>query len=614
MNPLVVFSTEDQYRRFVESGRNPQDFTVFCDNERFYDFLENKRIGYLKIEEYSIRESWQEINQWSCARAASWSKICREGGIVDGVDYFSANYLHLCMALISIVKNLHFARWVFRNYEFDEIVVFEEPMADYPALSGNAFLNLFLNEEAGRRKISRARLAVWPEPKRKNPKGIFLRRWAERVCSVVSRPGKGLEFMVYGSLRHLSSTARALKKKGMKLFIYDDCFHKDIFFFALRERIPYILERSFGEHESAPARVFEDFYLKMRQGIGLARKQRHFVFGTYDLSDLMETKLLPSMEHYAEDLERKARRYEGILRTCPIKGLIVEEDFASRAFLAAYLKARGVQSFCLSHANLALDHDPPQESYQQFSQSRTFVNSRHEIFSYVNRGWDSRSLVVTGTPRYDRLVKMAASRPRAAQNNAPFQILHCASMLTRYSPRTIGYAGCDIYDFGESQEEVLRALLEAAKGLPVAITVKPHYTEEEVAWADFAGNLKTGAEIRVVRACEDFFSILVKSHAIVLSNWSSTLMEAAIARVPSFYVDLKGQQSKQISQLASAGFCLPVRSVEELRRYLALICEKKGDWDFPAGPEARDYYLGKEDGLATERAAKFITEKLSHAA
>ena len=30
--------------------------------------------------------------------------------------------------------------------------------------------------------------------------------------------------------------------------------------------------------------------------------------------------------------------------------------------------------------------------------------------------------------------------------------------------------------------------------------------------------------------------------------------------------------------------------------------------------EARDYYLGKEDGLATERAAKFITEKLSHAA
>ena len=73
MKKFVIFSTQVQHRKFIESGYKPLDFQIACDNETLYPFLDGLGYcDYLKINDRLARESWIEINQSACGQAAAW--------------------------------------------------------------------------------------------------------------------------------------------------------------------------------------------------------------------------------------------------------------------------------------------------------------------------------------------------------------------------------------------------------------------------------------------------------------------------------------------------------------------------------------------------------------
>src|SRR5438309_1451920 len=110
MTSLVVLSNREQYEKFIERGFRPGDFTVFCDNERFYDFLDQKGVVYQKLEEGEIRAFWSAINRWGFGKASGWIGLARKHGFFKDIDYASVIYAFFSISLGLMLKNYHFAR------------------------------------------------------------------------------------------------------------------------------------------------------------------------------------------------------------------------------------------------------------------------------------------------------------------------------------------------------------------------------------------------------------------------------------------------------------------------------------------------------------------------
>lgn len=617
MAVLVVLSSEAQVKAFIESGRDPSLFKIYCDNERLYTLLLSKNISFEKLDEYLIKDRWKDINAWSCGKASRWIGLCREAGITKGVDYFSVLFLYFSVILMLMLKNHLFAKRLLSDCTPSQIVVFEssaEPA--YPDFRGNEWLNYFLREEARLAGIECVVLtstekeknlfpdarAIWKQKLRAGFKSCLRLFWR-----LLSKPGKSRQFMIYGSIRHLGSTALELKRRGVSLFIYDDNFHKDLFWFALRHRIPYWIRDSFGT-KVISMDISQDFKMTIQKGLDLAKKETFFIFDGRDYCDFIEQHIFPRTQTLCADLQAQLAHWEALLDVCPISGLLVEEDFHSRAFLAAYFRYRNIPIFCNSHANLALDSSAPPEE-QCFSQSTTFVNSEHEKETYARRGWDPSRIMVTGLPRYDRLAQIQSQTESLLRHARP-KILYCATLLWPYCPDVLGYVGCDIFSYKDVQVLTVKALMEAVEGLPLDLVIKPHYTEDEPLWEALLKEMAPKGGYSLLRASRDYLELLGESDAMVLSSWSSTLMEAGMRGIPSFYVDVVGQESSQVQNFANSGLCQIARSAQELRKLFEKLCENNGRWAFDCDPQKKFFYLGFEDGKASERIADFICEKI----
>ena len=316
------------------------------------------------------------------------------------------------------------------------------------------------------------------------------------------------------------------------------------------------------------------------------------------------------MNSFLMNLARLANQYENLLDNCHVASLLLDEDFNAHAFIAAWMQSKQRHVFCISHANMALECRLA-ESERNFAQSFTFVHGDHEKETYLDRGWSTDQVIVTGSPRYDRLIKMTGADKVVGTNNASPRILYCAGLLWNYSPDVLGFLGCDVYGFRRSQEATLRFLLRTAQNSNFTVVIKPHYAEDEQMWRDLARNENSNCKVEVVKASEDYFKLLKESDAMALCLWSSTLIEAGIAQVPVFYIDLDGQNSRHVSRLESEGLCKIIRTEDDFKQALKKITPPKSLSQFNVRSTTDpNYFLGTLDGQASQRVVDFICNKL----
>lgn len=437
----------------------------------------------------------------------------------------------------------------------------------------------------------------------------FLGDVAKTIYGAVVRPWGKYEVMAVGGLPHLASTLLQLKKKGCKICFLDDQFHFDKFWFSLRARIPYFLWSCFSSDRKAeresPLLSAEK---EMLGALDHPACSRLFQYHEHDFKDFIREKIFSAMSDYFGHLSKEEVFFKHVLREFDFSGVLLHEDFSECSFLAEFVKKAGVQNFCISHANLALDCIIPVIG-RCFAQSYTFVHAPHEKGAYVERGWDPEKVEVSGIPRYDRLISLASNVPKKMGKIT--RALFCGSFLEPFSPDVRSFLGCSIYDFQYFQELAIRTLLRVAENFPLIVTVKPHYREDEILWKRMVADTKPRCRTRVAKASEDFRTLLTQADVLVVCGWSSTLIEAGIAQIPVLYFDPDHQDSGQVKRLEESGLCQFVRNEADFQAALKRLCDEKPMKTEPRRlSAAQAYYLGDLQGQASSRVAEFILNKI----
>ncbi len=620
MPKIAVISTPAQYYKFRDKKTSFEEFTIFCDNERCYDFLKKEGIPYEILEEALLKDRWNEINGWGCAKAAGWIRLCRQDGLFRKYGLPSVIYLYFSLILILILKNYLYAKHLVEKYNPSEVFVFESSdIGGYPTFSGNSFLNIFLKEAALARNI-RVELIPLSEKidvahpdthSRLRQTALRLARSAvERVYAFFVKPKKNHKaFMAYGSLKHLGHLMIELKKRQKEILLYDDQFHLEQYLFALRHGAAYLIPRCFPNRGPANFDAFtQEQMSEIRKALKLAGERRTFSFGSYDFTGLLEARFFPGLQKYLEELALKEKHYESVLAATDLSGVLLEEDFGGRAFFAEFMRANGVSLFCLSHANYMVDFQVPKEDWV-FAQSLTFVNSEHEKMGYLARGWKEETVVVSGLPRYDELRQMVQKREPLKRSRK--RLLYCAGVLWAQSPDAHGYLGYRVYALKSTQLLTIQAVLKAIKGLPIELVIKPHYYEDEPQWRRFVKEAADPEQVKIVSSSDDFFQCLAESDAMLLSYWSTAIIEAGMAGVPIIYLDLESQNNASVRRYAESGFCEVATNDSELRNALEKFCERSDRTKFNGiSAKILEYHLGKQDGKNTERVVSLLLETL----
>lgn len=616
---MIVLSTPEQLYSFQKIA----DFhhvTVYCDNEALFPLLVKSGIVFTSLDEFLIRDQWSAFNSWGCTKSTGWIGLSRHLTPEGQPDVLPGIFLFFACSLIAAAKNLEFAKYLIRVEKPSEIIVFNKN-ADpvFPAFSGNAFLNYFLKTLADDKKIPLRTLDIAPV-KSSFPNGSGRWRTTVRrslgnvIITLFSRfPKKSFQkhLVVYGALRHLASVVDFLHQKGIPILIYDHEFHGRIFSYAAIRGIPYVT----ADHLPTPSpdavkKRSEQLNDQLLAKFAAAESVKHFRWEDYHFADFIRNVILPSMPTYFDRVAEELFRYEDILKNLSVAGCLVDEDFGFRANFCEYLKYSGKDVFCISHAQGAYDFDAEPDS-RSFSQSMTFVNSEHEkIKMYGSLGWDLSRVVVTGTPRYDRLFRLAKQfKPRST---FPKRILYCPGCFSPHTPDMPGFLGLDVFSYKSFQEIAFRRFVEASEGLPIEIVVKSHYHSDDAIWLQNVKTIKTRIPIKIYKHSADFHSLLAESHAMVLPSLSTSLVEAALCRVPVIFMGLDSQNSPAVSEFAAHGFCrfadsIPAARQELLRIVTAVRKDALSQKDDPQ----REYYLGKEFGSATEKIGGIIISRLN---
>ena len=609
----IVLSDETQYARFASDFGGTPDLRVFCDNARYQNQLAAHGVAFEPIDEFLLKERWDEINGWGCTATAEWIRLGKERGLFRSIDAASVIALFFSHLLVHMLKNFHLAQICIQSGGSGSPVVFRGAAPRvYPKFSGNAYLNAFIAELAAEKGLSCAAIDLGESAP---PADFYFKKrsWWKTACkralgslyASAVRFEKGIEVLACGSLRHLEPVILELRARGTRIALYESEFRMEAFRFARRQGIPYFLPSCFERVADEGARFDEEGMRELRAAFEIAASEGLFCYQGRNFAPFIRTHILPSIAPFFKTLEVRRAEYTSVFAPGGPKAILTEEDYGlNGGFLAAFARSKGVRVFCFSHANVPYDFTVPEKS-RVFRQSDTFVYSQYEKDLYAARGWDPEGIHVSGTPRYDALIRLP--RVCAAPGPRRLKLLYCANtFLTPHSPEDFGYLGVSVMSFGGVAQEAAVALFEAIRGLPIDVILKPHHPGGLGQWRAFLDEIKSTNPVTLVtKAHESIFSYLRECDAMVLSYWSTTMIEAAICDLPTIFMDLRRNDSPKIRDFAAKGFCRIARDASELRREMERLrpFEETPKRAFFAEDE---YTLGKKDGLDAVRAVDWI--------
>ncbi len=618
MNPrktLIVFSNESQFKACPQAARNPDAFQILCDDGRFHDYLKTRDVVFEPIDDFFIQDRWEEVNRWGCQKAVEWIRFCQERRFFKTIDFSSVLYYPFSRLLSQLLKNYYYAQKAMEWYRPNAAVLFySDQKPAFPAYSSNFLLNYFLKDSCFKQNIPTDIFPLSPEaklpihPGRIYPKAVSrllveIKTAFRRMAVSDKKSSNDPVLLAVGSLTHLASTLAELKKGSVPLALVSDDFNFEQWRFASKNKMIYSV---IPEAAEADPDFIKENSLKVRQALEAAAAEGMFTADGFDFGSLITGYVFSAPEIAFRALAKKAGAYQKLSENFNIAGILTDNDYAfGGAFLAAYYRGQNIPVYCISHANVLYDF-LVDEKTRAFRNSFTFVNSEIEKQMYAARGWREDGLIVTGTPRYDRLRRM---RRKTLKHKV--KLLFCANTYIRsHTPDEYGYLGSDLLCYRDVIELVMNELLKALRGLPIELIIKPHSIEGIPFWKRFMKSLDTGVSYRITPRGVDFFALLRESDAMALYYWSTAAFETAICGIPNLFLDPMRRNSAVTARFAARGYCQILHDAAEIKTALEKIIESKNqDRREPDSPQHADY-LGPKDGKNSRRAADFISESL----
>jgi hypothetical protein len=169
----------------------------------------------------------------------------------------------------------------------------------------------------------------------------------------------------------------------------------------------------------------------------------------------------------------------------------------------------------------------------------------------------------------------------------------------------MGYLGLHVGTRGDVQQPAMRELLGVASELSkIDLLIKPHHHETESSWRSFIRAHGNPGRIRLLKSSDDIFKLIMSCDAMVLAYWSTAIIEAAIAQLPTIVLNFRSSVSPALLDFSRKGFCGIASNRKEIFDALAGINGRRPD--FVAAEPTLEFYLGKRDGLATQRVTDEI--------
>lgn len=587
---------------------------IYCDDERSYEELNRLEIDYQPLNEFQLRDVWSAVNAWGCQTACRWIALSKEGGFFKTIDFASVFYLFFSHLLVQGLKNHHYASHVVDDPAVSRVAVFNAcDRKTFPEFSGNRFLNYFLKQEAERKGKEVLTFPCDPPLKTSgvaSPVAVSIKKLVEKIYTFFVRPSEQPALWVYGSLMHLEALLLELKRKKVPFFYYSRELDFGQLKFSILNGFPYYIRTVFRENQAESSEFFiKEKTAEIRQALEHAAQRGLFNYQGIDLSDFVTTQIFGRIEETLGRLVPLMRDYESVLARVPVTGLLTDEDYALRGgFLAGYLQSRNVQTYCISHANTAVDFKIPEQD-RVFGKSITFVQSAFERDNYAARGWQPNNFAISGTPRYDRLLQ--TQQKKSLRTGRKFRLLYCtnSSVTEKHGPDNYGYLGHAVYSTESVTRPAADAIFEAIKGLSVELWLKPHNLENIVEWENYAANSGVANQVKFLRRKTTILSYFADCDAMILSYWSSALIEAALARMPVIFIDRNNLGRPSLVAYASKGFCRIVNNAGQLRAEIETHCQACFG---TARQNSRDveYFLGERDGHASSRITDFLADQL----
>jgi hypothetical protein len=608
---LTVVSNEDQYRVLLKNRSDLSGMKILCDNPAFYGFLKSNGVSFDIIDEEMIRDKWESINTWACEKALLWDDAVGEKNTYEGIELSKTMHAFFSQYLAVFLKNYVFTNYVYEKFNPKEILVYDNiPRPELPLANGNYFFNKFLSEYGRQKSLKVNTLKLDEKDMREKP--LPLKEKIRTLVGflygrIVRVKKKDSIFLVSGTLKHLAPVLEGLKEKGENVAIFDFDFNFEKFIFCLNKNIPYLIASCFSKNGSAGNSGYRKHFIDV---IDTLKEKRWFSYNSTDLSSFVCEELTGNTKEYLNQIDNWIYIYNMVLKKYRISRLLLSEDMSpNNAFLAAFFRSRGIKVFSLLHG---CNDDVPislPESSRRFFLTDTFLHSEYQKDLFSSRGWAKEYLHVTGLPRYDRLVsyKDIDSRKPGIK---PMKILFCGGLLHEYSPDNPvynNYTGVTQYAVGNNMKAYLKDVIEAIDRFDITLMVKPHYNWDKGLWDDFIAKNKRRDNIVLFPSQADFIDLIKECDAMTIGYWSTTVMEAIILGRPVIVIDYARLAIKH--PFVQNGLCAAVWQKDQLKdavKNLYTTFSEKRKSAYPSAEDNKEFYLGKNDGLNTQRVLEKI--------
>jgi hypothetical protein len=566
---LVVLSNEEQYKVFTNMDLSMDEILVVSDNPGVYDLLTDHGVEFEKLEEEILPYSSQEINEWACSRALLWGELVNKEELFKGIDVDKALYLAFSFYLTSILKNYLFSNYLLSKdpdsiYSFSNIT-----RPRFPEFNGSFFLDYFLRKGARLRGLEIKDIVIREKGRKIGKKNIkqSLRTLIQKIYPLLSNvTSKGNKIIAYGSLIHLDSVLIELKKRGFEIILFDMLFHMEQFRFCRKYGMKYILPECLGKKAFVSLTSKDKFKKSFYSSLEVMRNNKWFKFLSYDLTEWIFELLRSEDGIYFEKMEKWERISNALIQNYTPVGLIMDEDvWTIRAFMAAFFKSKNIHTFCVSHG-FAPQTFEMEDKNRKFFLSKTFVNSEHERNVYSARGWDKEHVLITGSPRYDRLIETAIKSKKNNDHPKKIKILFSGAMMKELSPDQPFYSGAGYNETACHMRECISILKDAVQEIDAEVFIKPRYAGEDHVWRKELQRQDAGEKFNIIPGDTDFFKVLTQCNVMICGHWTTALIESFLLRIPALVIDKPGRPEGH--SYAKYGICKIVTTAAETRQVL----------------------------------------------
>ena len=271
--------------------------------------------------------------------------------------------------------------------------------------------------------------------------------------------------------------------------------------------------------------------------------------------------------------------------------IVVSDDGALEGKASVLLgKLKGIKSLCIQHAALS-DHPSIVPIY-----SDRFAIYGEETFELLKRyGTTTKSMVITGAPKYDNVIKTPTNEQKSQLYNQ-----------LNLGPDSKYFVFCT-QPIPQSEKN-FRVIIEAAKHFQdhwLIIKLHPGEPTDGLFYKNIAKN--NGFDrFKIIKFIDNF--ILFRFCDLMITQYSTTALEAAIVKTPVIILNLTGNEDWVT--YAKKGIAVGSYSKEELLSNMKKIIEdnKFRKRLIESIGKNLNYYVYKLDGHSSERVINLLNK------